>query len=144
MNPGFQRYNDYIKYRNILKSKLKYLEYLDGIGVNDTASLNSYKPKASDVNLVTGNNKNFNNTKLTTIEEDMQYSSFNNQNKNKNYNTNNNENDELEDLNKLITMKKRHSSITFSQRMLRKADNLTKFNRKNHSEGNKHITNDYL
>lgn len=150
MNPGFQKYNDYIKYRNILKSKLKYLEFLDGIGVNDTASLNFYKPKASDVNLVNGNknnnnnNKNFNTTKLTTIEEDLQYSNFN-QSKNKNlFTNNNNENDELDDLNKLITMKKRHSSITFSQRMLRKADNLTKFNRKNHSEGNKHITNDYL
>ncbi len=144
MNPGFQKYNDYIKYRNIIKTKLKCLEFLDGIGVHDIVSLNSYKPKASDVNLVTGNNKNFNSTKLTTIEEDMQYPTFS-QNKNKNYNTNdNNENDELEDLNNLITMKKRHSSITFSQRMLRKADNLTKFNRKNHSEGNKHITNDYL
>ena len=139
INPGFQKYNDYLKYRNIIKSKLKYLELLDGLGVNDTASLNSYKPKASDVNLIVGNNKNFNSTKLSTIEEDTQYSTFN---KNKNFN--NNENDEIEDLNKLITMKKRHSSITFSQRMLRKADNLTKFNRKNHSEGNKHITNDYL
>lgn len=144
MNPGFQKYNDYIKYRNILKSKLKYLDLLDGIDVNDNASLNFYKPKASDVNLVTGNNKNSHNTKLTTIEEDMQYSSFG-QNKLKNNITdNNNENDDLENINKLITMKKRHSSITFSQRMLRKADNLTKFNRKNHSEGNKHITNDYL
>lgn len=144
MNPGFQKYNDYIKYRTILKTKLKHLEFLDGVGVNDTASLFSYKPKASDVNLVTGNNKNLYNTKLTTIDEDMQYSGFD-QSKAKNYNTNNNnENDELAELNKLINVKKRHSSITFSQRMLRKADNLTKFNRKNHSEGNKHITNDYL
>ena len=67
-------------------------------------------------------------------------------------NTNNNnfiETEEIEDKETVIsninpTMKKRHSSITFSQRMLKKADNLTKFNRKNHSEGNKHITNDYL
>ena len=51
---------------------------------------------------------------------------------------------EENELNNLIVQKKRHSTITFSQRMLKKADNLTKFNRKNHSEGNKHITNDYL
>jgi hypothetical protein len=71
---------------------------------------------------------------------------------NTNYNTNNNnflDAEEIEEKEKEIsninsTMKKRHSSITFSQRMLKKADNLTKFNRKNHSEGNKHITNDYL
>ena len=58
------------------------------------------------------------------------------------------ENEEIEEKEPVIsnipTMKKRHSSITFSQRMLKKADNLTKFNRKNHSEGNKHITNDCL
>jgi hypothetical protein len=44
----------------------------------------------------------------------------------------------------LIKQKKRQSTITFSQRMLKKADNLTNFNRKNHSEGNKHITNNDL
>ena len=48
------------------------------------------------------------------------------------------------DLNSYIKLKKRQSTITYSQRMLKKADNLTKFNRKNHSEGNKHITNSDL
>jgi len=147
MNPGFQKYNDYLKYRNILKAKLKYLEILDGVAVNDTSSLNTYKPKASDVNLVTGNNKNLKSNLFTIDEEGQNYEVYQNKNSmmNKNYDSNiNNENEIIEDLNKLIGMKKRHSSITFSQRMLRKADNLTKFNRKNHSEGNKHITNDYL
>ncbi len=54
------------------------------------------------------------------------------------------ENDKVEDLEKLnyiINAKKRQCSISFSSRMLKKADNLTKFNKKNHSEGNKHITN---
>jgi len=143
MNPSFQKYNDYLKFRNILKSKLKYLEFLDGIGVNDTISLNAYKPKASDVNLISGNNKNF-NTKLFTIDEEGQNNSSNNNIIKKNYNNFENDETDENDINKLINMKKRHSSITFSQRMLRKADNLTKFNRKNHSEGNKHITNDYL
>ena len=49
--------------------------------------------------------------------------------------------DDLEKLNNIILQKKRQCSISFSQRMLKKADNLTKFNKKNHSEGNKHITN---
>ncbi len=143
MNPSFQKYNDYLKYKNILKIKLKYLEYLDGIGINDTISLDAYKPKASDVNLLKHNNKNL-NTKLYTIDEEGQNN--NNNIINKNYNLSYNENEGLDEneINKIITIKKRHSSITFSQRMLRKADNLTKFNRKNHSEGNKHITNDYL
>lgn len=44
-------------------------------------------------------------------------------------------------LNFILANKKRQCSISFSQRMLKKADNLTKFNKKNHSEGNKHITN---
>ena len=48
---------------------------------------------------------------------------------------------DIEKLNNLIMQKKRQCSISFSQRMLKKADNLTKFNKKNHSEGNKHITN---
>lgn len=52
--------------------------------------------------------------------------------------------EEDNDINNLIKQKKRQSTITYSQRMLRKADNLTKFNRKNHSEGNKHITNNDL
>ena len=44
----------------------------------------------------------------------------------------------------ILNQKKRQCSISFSQRMLKKADNLTKFTKKNHSEGNKHITNSDL
>ncbi len=44
-------------------------------------------------------------------------------------------------LNFLLSQKKRQCSITLSQKMLKKAENLTKFTKKNHSEGNKHITN---
>lgn len=63
---------------------------------------------------------------------------------NNNDDINNEERDKVEDLEKLnyiINAKKRQCSISFSQRMLKKADNLTRFNKKNHSEGNKHITN---
>lgn len=49
--------------------------------------------------------------------------------------------EDLEKLNFILNQKKRQCSIAFSQRMLKKADNLIKFNKKNHSEGNKHITN---
>lgn len=49
-----------------------------------------------------------------------------------------------EQLMSILMSRKKPSSITYSQRMLKKADNLTKFNRKNHSEGNKHITNHEL
>lgn len=52
-----------------------------------------------------------------------------------------NTNVDTETLNYIIKQKKRQCSISFSQRMLKKADNLTKFTKKNHSEGNKHITN---
>lgn len=52
--------------------------------------------------------------------------------------------DDAADLQNIIKQKKRQSTITYSQRMLKKADNLTKFNRKNHSEGNKHISNNDL
>lgn len=143
MNPTFQKYNDYIKYRNILK-KIKNLENLDGLGVNDLISLSAYKPKISDIYL-NSNSKNYDN-KLYTIDEDNIEKTEENKNKILKNNNNNNFIEELDEneLNNLIVQKKRHSTITFSQRMLKKADNLTKFNRKNHSEGNKHITNDYL
>ena len=36
------------------------------------------------------------------------------------------------------------SYIYYSEKQLKKSDNLTKFNRKNHSEGNKHILNNHL
>lgn len=48
---------------------------------------------------------------------------------------------DLDQINYIIKQKKRQCSISFSSRMLKKADNLTKFTKKNHSEGNKHITN---
>ncbi len=147
MNPTFERYFDYIKYRNLIKAKMKNLEYLDGVQMNDNNPLGAYKPKPTDVNLGSGNGKNKN--KLYTIAEEGENGNFydnktmGNNKFNNQYNDDNEGFDENE-LNNIIVMKKRHSSITFSQRMLRKADNLTKFNRKNHSEGNKHITNDYL
>ena len=36
---------------------------------------------------------------------------------------------------------KKNSCIMYNEKIFKKSDNLTKFNRKNHSEGNKHILN---
>ena len=43
-----------------------------------------------------------------------------------------------------VNSKKKKSSITVNEKILKKSDNMTKFNRKNKSEGNKHITNNEL
>jgi hypothetical protein len=107
MNPGFENYDQYIKYRNIIRN-VKSIQQLDGLDINDIKSLNPYN-KADEEE---------------TRDNVCQL----------------NEND----INNIIKLKKRQSTITYSQRMLKKADNLTRFNRKNHSEGNKHITNDDL
>ena len=42
MNPGYGNLEEYLKYRNIIK-KLKSVEVLDGIDINDLKALNSYK-----------------------------------------------------------------------------------------------------
>lgn len=128
MNPGFSNQEEYFKYRDVLK-KAKSIGVLDGIEINDTSSFESPE-KQKKINLFNFSDEN-----------------------SKNQISNNNTNPYLEpiaeevdenDLNNIIKMKKRQSTITYSQRMLKKADNLTKFNRKNHSEGNKHITNNDL
>jgi len=49
-----------------------------------------------------------------------------------------------QDLQSIIKQNKRHSTISYSQKILKKANNLTKFNKKNNSEGNKHILNSDL
>jgi len=128
MNPGFSNQEEYFKYRDVLK-KAKSIGVLDGIDINYTSSFESPE-KQKKINL-------------------FNFSDENSKNQISNNNTNPylepiaEENDE-NDLNNIIKMKKRQSTITYSQRMLKKADNLTKFNRKNHSEGNKHITNNDL
>lgn len=128
MNPGFSKQEEYFKYRDVIK-KAKSIGVLDGIDINDTSSFESPE-KQKKINLFNFSDEN-----------------------SKNQISNNNFNPYLEaiaeevdenDLNNIIKLKKRQSTITYSQRMLKKADNLTKFNRKNHSEGNKHITNNDL
>jgi hypothetical protein len=114
MNPGFEKYEDYMTYRSYLQ-KVKTIQILDGLNINDRDSLLAYSGKKIKSNL-------FYQEETEAIPE---------------------ENDE-NDLYNIIKQKKRQSTITYSQKMLKKADNLTKFNRKNHSEGNKHITNNDL
>ena len=43
-----------------------------------------------------------------------------------------------------VNSKKKKSLIMVNEKILKKSDNMTKFNRKNKSEGNKHITNNDL
>ncbi len=114
MNPGLDKYEDYMTYRSYLH-KVKTVQILDGLNINDRESLLAYSGKKIKPNI-------FYQQETETIPE---------------------ENDE-NDLYNIIKQKKRQSTITYSQKMLKKADNLTKFNRKNHSEGNKHITNNDL
>lgn len=57
---------------------------------------------------------------------------------------NSNQDEDISSLISLLMKTKRQCSISFSQKILKKAENLTKFNKKNHSEGNKHITNSDL
>jgi hypothetical protein len=123
MNPGFGNQEEYLKYRNIIK-KAKSIQALDGLDINDTSSLeSSEKQKKNLFNFSEENSKKqSSNPYLDSIVEEV----------------------DENDLNNIIKLKKRQSTITYSQRMLKKADNLTKFNRKNHSEGNKHITNNDL
>jgi hypothetical protein len=140
MNPGFEKHDEYIKYRNIIK-KIKSLQSLDGIDINDTSTLEYYKKNSTKI---AGNsNSNSNSTIITSNLYSHDHESDNL------YSSTKNNLDPIEELdeneiNNLIKQKKRHSTITYSQRMLKKADNLTKFNRKSHSEGNKHITNSDL
>ena len=43
-----------------------------------------------------------------------------------------------------VNSKKKKSCIMINEKILKKSDNMTKFNRKNKSEGNKHILNSDL
>lgn len=131
-NPGFNNIEAYKTFKDQIK-KITSIKILDGLDINtsdykDTSNLmtSSIQYTSSPVSLSNSISNNILNLNLDD------------QNKFSNNNLNNlDEND----LNNLIKQKKKQSSITFSQRALKKADNLTKFNRKNHSEGNKHITN---
>lgn len=162
MNPGMDNYEEYVKYRSIFK-KIRTLRKLDGLDLNDDKCLEIYKNKKNMNNMDYSNNNS--SAKRNLFDFDLNY---NNNNKSGDYNKYNGENSKSNensnynlshvsgnydsnmheindnDFSNLIKSKKRQSTITYSQRMLKKADNLTKFNRKNHSEGNKHITNNDL
>ena len=137
MNPGADKYEDYVTYRAVLR-KIKNIKFLDGLELNSDKCLEKFKnnnmsgsithgsnPKKNLFDFDEGNNKNTGSTNVVG---------------NNNFTMANVDSGIPE----FVKIKKRQSSITYSQRMLKKADNLTKFNRKNHSEGNKHITNNDL
>ena len=143
MNPGAEKYEDYVTYRTVLR-KIKILKFLDGLELYSDKCIEKYKNKS-----VGGSITNDSNPKKNLFDFD-EGSSKNTEsarvsaNININYNNNFTGENADSELAAFIKSRKRQSSITYSQRMLKKADNLTKFNRKNHSEGNKHITNNDL
>lgn len=117
MNPGFENYDTYLRFRSIMK-KIKTLIMLDCENIDDDTILDFYKnTKESKPTL--GYNEEITAEVMNEDKEKVPISCD-------------------------INLRKRPCSITFSQKMLKKADKLTKFDRKNHSEGNKHITNDHL
>jgi hypothetical protein len=155
MNPGIENYEEYLKYRGILK-KIRTLKFLDGLDIYDDKNLESLRnrkgnitlstdQKAAKRNLFDFGDENFNNKAKYNVDNNITNNENNNFNigNTSNYMEQSNKIDENDIMN-IIKSKKRQSTITYSQRMLKKADNLTKFNRKNHSEGNKHITNNDL
>ena len=48
------------------------------------------------------------------------------------------------DATEFVLEKKKKSIIMYNEKILKKSDNMVRFNRKNHSEGNKHILNKEL
>ena len=147
MNPSFDRYDEYKKYKynfsfklRVLLKKLRTVENLDGISINDDSILDFYKQTTIQNQIQQKQQEKLKEDMLEEIktkeEDDINYEECDRVNDLENIDDN--------DLLNIIKKKKRESTITYSQRALKKADNLTKFNRKNHSEGNKHISNNDL
>jgi hypothetical protein len=126
----------------VLLKKLKTIEVLDGLPINDDSMLEYYKQMTKQ-NQTQQTHNQISTTKPVeeTKKQDEEEEEFN-EDADKVKDLDNP--DDAADLQNIIKQKKRQSTITYSQRMLKKADNLTKFNRKNHSEGNKHISNNDL
>ena len=105
-------------------------------------------------NTISNNQENkINNNNINNINNNNNLN-YENENYNKNLNSNNNSikminfqkksNNSSEpqmDGTSYVKSLKKHSCIMYNEKIFKKSDNLTKFNRKNHSEGNKHILN---
>ena len=116
------------------------MEILDGIPINDDSILDYYKQTTKQNQIMQQKEKQIKEDQLEELKN-KEEEDYSNEEKDK---VDDIENIEDADLLNIIKKKKRESTITYSQRALKKADNLTKFNRKNHSEGNKHISNNDL
>ena len=117
------------------------MDVLDGLPIKDDTMLEYYR----QMNKNNQQEKKIQNDKIEEEKKIKEEEDYNNEIEEK-YDKVGGEGENMEDadLQNIIKQKKRQSTITYSQRMLKKADNLTKFNRKNHSEGNKHISNNDL
>jgi len=122
----------------------KALESLDGVSLVEESVLDVYKSKVDydkhttpmDVKKISIVSQS---VKVIKEEDEEEYEVNNLKKKNQQV-------EELDDndLQSIIKQNKRHSTISYSQKILKKANNLTKFNKKNNSEGNKHILNSDL
>jgi hypothetical protein len=90
-----------------------------------------------DNNIISNNQNDINNN--NTIKESDE--NYNNKISNTISMKNNNISQGQIDGTAYVKSLKKNSCIMYNEKIFRKSDNLTKFNRKNHSEGNKHILN---
>lgn len=155
MNPSLSNKVDYENYREIIRKGLKTLVELDGLKITEPVQIKpveAAKPKASLSNFFSST-KSESTSKRESIrvesKQDMpvqqqpqqQQQVAKPQKKNLMFSV-----DETEELDgtDYVNQHKQKPTIMYSERILKKSDNLTKFNRKNHSEGNKHILNSDL
>ena len=132
--------------------KIKGLESLDGVSISEDSVLDVYKSKMDYEKAGLNSQKALEEkkTQITTQnktikQEDEEEYEINTKDTNKIIKVSSHI-DEMDenDLQSIIKQNKRHSTISYSQKILKKANNLTKFNKKNNSEGNKHILNSDL
>lgn len=168
MNPGIDKGNAYKDYKISFRT-INTLRLVDGMDINDTTTIdyiekNNQAPqqeKKSLMNFFKNTNPSSKNNPLgdgsdytgsstrsnmynQVVQPKKQEQGFidpNNQPKRLMFTI-----DESEEIDGSVFVDslRRPPSIQYNEKILKKSDNLTKFNRKNHSEGNKHILNSDL
>ena len=115
----------------INSSNHRYVNQNTTVNLNDIINERAYfsQTRTNDIN---------NNNNNTIKESDENY---NNKISNTISMKNNNISQGQIDGTAYVKSLKKNSCIMYNEKIFRKSDNLTKFNRKNHSEGNKHILN---
>ena len=169
LNPGFNDTIEYKKFKAYL-TQLPYLDMVDGMKINEEISNSNSGKRDLFGNLSSTNQQPkpkrdlFGNLSTTNVQSNQKRDLFDNNissnnqinnnniikekdesNSNKNSNSikmkNNNFTEEQIDGTAYVKSLKKNSCIMYNEKIFKKSDNLTKFNRENHSEGNKHILN---